>query len=236
VSSDDEASIDESGRTNGLRKDLAEALYDIKPKFLRCPGGNNIEGQSISTRWKWWETLGPLENRPGRVGDWGYYNTDGLGLMEYMYWCEDMEMEPLLAVYAGYSLDGTSYPLSHMDEVLEEILGELEFCLGDVSTKWGSYRAELGHPEPFPIRYVEVGNEDWFSSTYPYRFNYLYPALKQAYPDITFLSTAYNENANGNNNPYSNYTIDLPINSGWDYHVYSASLASSKFNFSCFSC
>jgi len=225
VSVEDENTIDKPGRANGLRKDLAEALYDIKPKFLRCPGGNNIEGQSVSTRWKWWETLGPLENRPGRVGDWGYYNTDGLGLMEYLYWCEDMEMEPLLAVYAGYSLDGTSYPLSHMDEVLAEILGELEFCLGDVSTKWGSYRAELGHPEPFAIRYVEIGNEDWFSSTYPYRFNYLYPALKQAYPDITFLSTAYDENANGNNNPYSNYTIDLPLNSGWDYHVYSVSLA-----------
>jgi alpha-N-arabinofuranosidase len=204
---------------------LAEALYDIKPKFLRCPGGNNIEGQSIESRWKWWETLGPLENRPGRVGDWGYYNTDGLGLMEYLYWCEDMEMEPLLAVYAGYSLDGTSYPLSHMDEVLDEVLGQLEFCLGDVSTKWGSYRAELGHPEPFAIRYVEIGNEDFFSSTYPYRFNYLYPALKQAYPDITFLSTAYNENANGTLNPYSNYTIDLPANSGWDYHIYSVSAA-----------
>lgn len=145
--------------------------------------------------------------------------------MEYLYWCEDMEMEPLLAVYAGYSLDGTSYPLSHMDEVLEEVLGQLEFCLGDVSTKWGAYRSELGHPEPFAIRYVEVGNEDWFSSTYPYRFNYLYPALKQAYPDITFLSTAYNENANGTNNPYANYTIELPVNSGWDYHVYNVCLA-----------
>lgn len=124
------------GRPNGLRKDLAEALYEMEPKFLRCPGGNNIEGQSVSTRWKWWETLGPLENRPGRIGDWGYYNTDGLGLMEYLYWCEDMDMEPLLAVYAGYSLDGTSYPLTHMNEVLDEVMGQLEFCLGDVSTKY----------------------------------------------------------------------------------------------------
>ena len=127
--------VDQPGRPNGLRKDLAQALYDLKPRFLRCPGGNNIEGQSIASRLKWWETLGPLENRPGRVGDWGYYNTDGLGLMEYLYWCEDMDIEPLLAVYAGYSLDGTSYPLSHMDEILQEALNELEFCLGDTSTK-----------------------------------------------------------------------------------------------------
>ena len=93
--------------------------------------------------------------------------------------------------------------------------------------RWGGYRAELGHPEPFNIRYVEIGNEDWFSSTYPYRFNYLYPALKQAYPDITFISTAYNENANGTSNPYSNYTIDLPVNSGWDYHVYNVGQSQS---------
>jgi alpha-N-arabinofuranosidase len=113
---------------------LAEAFYAIKPKFLRCPGGNNIEGQSIQTRWKWNETIGPLETRPGRIGDWGYYNTDGLGLMEYLAWCEDMEMEPVLAVYAGYSLDGTSYPEAYMSEVLEDIMAELEFLLGDTST------------------------------------------------------------------------------------------------------
>jgi alpha-N-arabinofuranosidase len=107
----------------------------MKPKFLRCPGGNNIEGQSIPQRLKWWETIGPLKDRPGRVGDWGYYNTNGLGLMEYMYWCEDMEMEPVLGVYAGYSLDGTSYPEQNMDEVLQEILDELEFLLGATSTK-----------------------------------------------------------------------------------------------------
>ncbi len=129
------AKLTSPDRPNGLRKDLAEAYYDIKPGFLRCPGGNNIEGPTIQQRFKWFESIGPLENRPGRVGDWGYYNTGGLGLMEFLYWCEDMEMEPVLAVYAGYSLDGTSYPLEYMDEVLQEILDELEFCLGNTSTK-----------------------------------------------------------------------------------------------------
>jgi alpha-N-arabinofuranosidase len=106
----------------------------MNPKFLRCPGGNNLEGPSIDSRFKWFESIGPLSQRPGRVGDWGYYNTGGLGLMEYLEWAEDMDMEAVLAVYAGYSLDGTSYPLENMDEVLQEALEELEFCLGDNTT------------------------------------------------------------------------------------------------------
>lgn len=92
-------------RPNGLRKDLAEQLAALEPKFLRFPGGNNLEGYSIQRRWKWWETIGPLKDRPGRPGDWTYYNTDGLGLLEYLLWCEDFGMAPLLAVYAGFSLD-----------------------------------------------------------------------------------------------------------------------------------
>jgi alpha-N-arabinofuranosidase len=121
-------------RENGLRRDLAEAFYAIKPKFMRFPGGNQLEGVSLETRWKWNETIGPLKNRKGRIGDWGYYNTDGLGLMEYLYWCEDMEMEPVLAVYAGYSLDGSSYPEEYMPEVLDDIMAELEFLMGNTST------------------------------------------------------------------------------------------------------
>ena len=107
----------------------------MRPGFLRFPGGNNMEGNSIQQRFKWWETLGPLRDRPGRIGTWGYYNTEGLGLMEYLYWCEDMGAEPLLAVYAGYSLDGTSYPEANLDEVLQEALDEIEFVIGDTSTK-----------------------------------------------------------------------------------------------------
>ncbi|KAI7066131.1 glycoside hydrolase, partial [Hortaea werneckii] len=147
---------------NGLRKDIAEAFYDMKPSFLRFPGGNNLEGLSPQQRWKWWETLGPLVDRPGRVGDWGYYNTQGLGLMEYLQWTEDMDIERMLAVYAGFSLDvygqsGASYPEDQMYVILQEALDELEFCMGNTSTYWGARRAALGHPEPFPIKYVEIG-------------------------------------------------------------------------------
>ena len=93
-----------NNRPNGLRADLAQHIKDLNPKFLRFPGGNNIEGYSIETRWKWNNTIGPLTERPGRPGNWEYYNTDGLGLLEYLEWTEDLGLEPVLAVYAGYSL------------------------------------------------------------------------------------------------------------------------------------
>ncbi|KAL9105728.1 MAG: hypothetical protein Q9227_009141 [Pyrenula ochraceoflavens] len=148
-------------RPNGIRKDLAQHVKDLNPKFLRFPGGNNIEGYSIYERWKWYDTVGPLINRKGRVGDWGYVNTNGLGLLEFLEFCEDIGMEPVLAVYAGFSLDiygqsGTSYPPNRMNEVLQEILDELEYCTGNSSTRYGAMRAAHGHPEPFQINYVEI--------------------------------------------------------------------------------
>lgn len=118
--------------------------------------------------------------------------------MEYLQFFEDAGIEPVLAIYAGYSLDisgqeGTSYPEDMMDLVLEDALNEIEFIVGDTSTPYGSLRAEYGHPEPFQLNYVELGNEDFFSATYPYRFPYLYNGIKQAYPNITLISTAFNE-------------------------------------------
>jgi alpha-L-arabinofuranosidase len=119
------------GRKNGLRKDLAEAFYDMKPKFLRFPGGNNMEGISYQTRWDWKKTIGPLKDRPGRLGTWNYFNTDGLGLLEYLEWTEDMDIIPVLAVYSGFSLsiwgqDGDTFPPDRMNEILQDALDELE--------------------------------------------------------------------------------------------------------------
>ncbi|KAF2431603.1 glycoside hydrolase [Tothia fuscella] len=206
------------GRKNGLRKEIAQAFYDMKPKFLRFPGGNNLEGISTQTRWKWFKTIGPLKDRPGRPGDWNYYNTDGLGLLEYLQWCEDMEIEPVLAIYAGFSLDvfgqeGTSYPSDQMrTTILKEALDELEYCMGNASTTYGALRAIHGHPEPFSIKFIEIGNEDWFSDTYPERWEILYGGLKKAYPNITYISTTFNE--------HKNYTIKLPPGTMWDTHHY----------------
>lgn len=206
-----------NNRPNGLRKDLAEGIKGLNARFLRFPGGNNIEGYSISQRWKWNETIGPLRYRKGRVGDWNYVNTNGLGLLEYLEWTEDLGLESVLAVYAGFSLDiygqeGTSFPEDRMDEIVQDILDELEYIMGNTSTHYGALRASHGHNEPFDIKYIEIGNEDWFSQTYPYRFPIIYNALKEAYPNITLISTAYNEN--------NNYTIALPPGSVWDTHHY----------------
>lgn len=131
-------------------------------------------------------------DRHGRIGDWGYWNTNGFGLLEFLEWTEDMEMEPVMAIYAGYSLDGNSVPQDRMGPVLQTALDQIEYCMGDTSTTWGAQRAADGHPKPFQINYVELGNEDWFSSTYPYRFPILYNGIKAAYPNITLISTAYN--------------------------------------------
>jgi len=128
-----------------------------------------------------------------------------------------MEMEPVLAVYAGFSLDvygqeGTSFPPSQMNEVLQEALDELEYCMGTTDTRYGALRAQHGHPKPFTIKFIEIGNEDWFSSTYPYRWDIMYNGLKRVYPNITYISTTFDEN--------KNYTMKLPPGTIWDTHHY----------------
>ncbi|KAI7857775.1 glycoside hydrolase superfamily [Circinella umbellata] len=178
------------GRENGLRTDIAETLVDLKPKFFRFPGGNNLEGQTIDTRWKWNETIGPLEERRGRLGDWTYWNTNGQGLLDYMYMIEDMDMEPILDLYAGYSLQGDSVPKDELGPFVQDALDELEYLLGDSSTQFGKLRAEHGREEPFKIDMIEIGNEDWFSTTYDYRYKAYYDAIHEKYPDKTIISTA----------------------------------------------
>jgi alpha-N-arabinofuranosidase len=128
-----------------------------------------------------------------------------------------MEMEPVLAVYAGFSLDvygqeGTSYPPERMHEVIQEALDELEYCMGSTATKYGALRAQHGHPAPFVIKFIEIGNEDWFSTTYPYRWKMMYEALNKAYPKITYISTTFDE--------HKDYKIKLPPGTMWDTHHY----------------
>jgi alpha-N-arabinofuranosidase len=143
-------------RPNGLRRDIAEALKSLNPKFLRFPGGNNLEGNSAPYLWYWNQTIGPLQDRPGRPGTWGYENTDGLGLIEYLHWCEDLELEPILAVWDGLYLDGTVTSEADLGQWVQFALDELEFLMGSTSTKYGALRASLGYPQPFQINYVEV--------------------------------------------------------------------------------
>jgi alpha-N-arabinofuranosidase len=163
-----------NNQPNGFRVDLMQMLVNMKPKFLRFPGGNFLEGPSINDGFPWKTTLGPLESRPGHNGSWGYRASDGMGLLEFLNWTQDMGAEPLLAVYAGYSLDG-----DHVDAgpllkpYVDDALNEIEYVMGDTTTYWGAKRAADGHPAPFKLKYIEVGNEDWFDrpNSYEGRFN-----------------------------------------------------------------
>lgn len=195
---------------NGNRKDLMEALAGLNAKYFRIPGGNNLEGEAAGLQWNWTKTLGNLTERPGRYGDWGYGNTDGLGLIEYMLWCQDLELEPVLGVFAGYWLDETAAPEDELQQYVDSALDELEFLMGDSSTAWGAYRISLGYPEPFTIKFVEVGNEDGLSDTgldtyRGYRLGAFYDAIKAAYPDIQI---------------FSSNTDWIYGDSGQDYHEY----------------
>jgi alpha-L-arabinofuranosidase len=183
-------------RPNGLRKDLMQMLVDLNPKFLRFPGGNYVEGDTVETRFDWKKTLGPIEQRPGHQCPWGYRSTDGMGLLEFLEWCEDMKAEPVLAVYAGYSLKGAHInPGPDLEPFVQEALEEIEYVTGDTSTPWGARRAKDGHPAPFNLHYVEIGNEDWFdkSGSYDARYGQFYSAIKAKYPRLKAISTIGND-------------------------------------------
>lgn len=179
-------------RPNGNRIDIMQMLADMKPSFLRFPGGNFLEGDYFATRFPWETTLGPLEERPGHPGCWQYRASDGLGLLEFLEWCEDLKMEPLLAVYAGYALRGDHVePGPLLKPYIDDALDEIEYVTGDVTTKWGAKRAQDGHPAPFKLTDIEIGNEDWFdrSLSYDGRFNQFRAAIQAKYPNLRCIST-----------------------------------------------
>ena len=183
-------------RPNGLRRDLMQMMVDLKPRFLRFPGGNYLEGDTVETRFDWKKTLGPIEERHGHPCPWGYRSTDGLGLLEFLEWCEDMKAEPVLAVYAGYSLRGKHVnPGPDLEPYVREALEEIEYVTGDTRTLWGARRAKDGHPKPFKLGYVEIGNEDWFdkSNSYDARFAQFHDAIKARYPHLKTISTIAND-------------------------------------------
>jgi alpha-N-arabinofuranosidase len=177
---------------NGFRSDIMQMMVDMKPKFLRFPGGNYLEGDQIADRFEWKKTLGPLSDRPGHKAPWTYRSSDGLGLYEYLLWCEDMNAEPLLAVYAGYSLKGVHVnPGPDLEPYVQDALDEIEYVTGPATSKWGALRAKAGHPQPFKLTYVEVGNEDWFdkSGSYDQRFAQFNAAIKARHPQLKVIST-----------------------------------------------
>ncbi|SMR63185.1 unnamed protein product [Zymoseptoria tritici ST99CH_3D1] len=209
------------GRKNGLRIDLAEALEEINPTYFRFPGGNMLEGNTNETYWDWKDSLGPLRNRPGFEGVWGYQQTHGLGLMEYLYWAEDMKMNSILGVWAGLALNGDITPEADLQYYIDDALDQIEFIRGPASSPWGARRAALGHPEPFVLQYVEIGNEDWLAgfpsgwdSYRAYRFPLFYAAITAAYPDIQVIASS------ATSDPEEGEPLTYPSSAIGDYHPY----------------
>jgi len=186
-------------RANGNRVDLMEMMAAMHPHFLRLPGGNYLEGDTLNDWYNWPKTIGPLVDRLGHAAPWTYWSTDGMGLLEFLEWTEDLKIEPVLAVYAGYSLrnkDGGRpgdhiKPGKDLEPYVLAAVDEVEYVTGDVTTKWGAERAKDGHPAPFPLTYVEIGNEDWFdtSGSYDARFQQIALALRKKYPQIKLITT-----------------------------------------------
>jgi len=179
-------------RPNGNRIDIMEKLAAMRPSFLRFPGGNYVEGNRLDSYFDWRKTIGPLVDRPTHPTTWGYHSTDGMGLLEFLEWCEDLHMQPVLAVFAGYTLNGQVVkPGPDLDPYVQQALDEIEYTTGGANTKWGAIRARDGHPAPFSLPYVEVGNEDNFdkAKTYDGRFAQFYKAIKAKHPDIKVIAT-----------------------------------------------
>jgi alpha-L-arabinofuranosidase len=181
----------------GFRADIMQLLKDMYPAYLRFPGGNYIEGSNFANRFNWKTMIGPWEERPGHQSPWGYRSSDGLGLLEFLEWCEELNMEPVVGVYAGLHLDGgrdlrTGEALKPF---IQEALDEIEYITGDVITEWGARRAKDGHPAPFKLTYVEIGNEDFLNNgTRSYqgpegRYAMFYNAIKAKYPKIQVIAT-----------------------------------------------
>ncbi|MCX6362219.1 MAG: DUF1080 domain-containing protein [Armatimonadetes bacterium] len=174
------------GRRNGLRKDLAQMLADMRPAFIRFPGGCFVEGDRMANATRWKTTIGPIAERPGHRNLWGYRSTDGLGYHEYLQMCEDLGAEPLFVINCGMA-HADIVPMDRMGEFVQDALDALEYANGPVTTKWGALRAAAGHPAPFNLRLLEVGNENG-GPAYEERFALFHDALKRAWPQVKLIS------------------------------------------------
>ena len=193
------------GRENGLRKDLAQALYDLHPGLFRFPGGCIVEGTDLQTRYRWKDSVGPVENRPLNENRWqytfthrffpDYYQSYGLGFYEYFLLSEDIGAEPLPVLSCGlacqYQNDDESahQPVGELRDYIDDALDRIEFANGDVSTEWGALRAAMGHPEPFGLKFIAIGNEQW-GETYVEHLEPFVKAIREAYPEIRIVGSS----------------------------------------------
>lgn len=190
------------GRENGLRKDLAQALYDLNPGVFRFPGGCIVEGNSLATRYQWKNTVGPVENRPSNENRWNYtfkhkafpdyFQSYGLGFFEYFLLSEDLGAEPLPILSCGLSCQYESNEVVLLDSLqpyIDDALDLIEFANGPVTSVWGKIRADMGHPEPFHLKFIGIGNEQW-GSVYPERLEMFVKAIRARYPDVKIVGSS----------------------------------------------
>ena len=191
---------------HGLRKDLAEALAGLQPKFMRFPGGCVVHGggDGFWNTYRWKTTIGPKETRRQLKNTWGYHQSCGLGYFEYFQFCEDLGMEPVPILPAGVSCQGANggwsmwptqaqdvVPMNEMDEWVAEAIDLIEWANGDPATnKWAKMRADAGHPAPFNLKYLGIGNEEKISPEFIERFKYIYERVMKAHPEIIIVGTA----------------------------------------------
>jgi len=193
-------------RENGMRRDLAQALADLKPGIFRFPGGCIVEGTDLATRYQWKNTLGPVENRPLNGNRWehtfdyryypDYFQSYGLGFFEFFQLSEDIGAEPLPILnvgmacqYQNWNDESVHVPMNELQPYIDDCLDLIEFANGPVDSKWGKIRAEMGHPKPFNMKYIGVGNEQWGEFYYE-RLKPFVAAIRAKYPDIKIVGTS----------------------------------------------
>lgn len=186
------------GRKNGLRADLAQAIADIHPKFMRFPGGCLAHGDGVSNIYRWKDTIGPIEQRKGQPNIWRYHQSVGLGYFEYFQFCEDIGAKPLPVLAAGVSCQNSTrargtgqqcIPMADMPAYVQEVLDLIEYANGPATSRWGSKRAAAGHPKPFGLKYLGIGNEDHITPEFKERFAMIFEAVRKKHPEIVVIGT-----------------------------------------------
>lgn len=207
------------GRKNGMRADLAQALADLEPKFMRFPGGCIAHGHSLQNAYRWKDTVGDVAERRGNWNRWGYHQTYGLGYFEYFQLCEDLGAEPLPVLPVGVSCGFNSpYQVCAMEDLhvwIDDALDVIEFANGPVDSEWGKVRAEMGHPEPFGLDYICLGNEEHDRRELRERFPHFVKAIREQYPEIKIIGTS----GLGAGIPLYDLMTDLDVYSS-DEHYY----------------
>lgn len=173
-------------RPNGLRPDLAGMLVDLKPSFVRFPGGCFVEGDKLENAFRWKNTIGDIAERPGHWNLWDYRSTDGLGYHEYLQMCEDLGAEPMFVINCGMS-HGGNVPLDQLEPWVQDALDAIDYANGPATSRWGAVRAKNGHPAPFNLKYLEIGNENG-GPAYEERYARFYEAVKARHPEIYLIS------------------------------------------------